>query len=701
MNRPFRGTPLAYVLAIALVLLAGLIRGTLAPVDAGFPFLTFIGACTLAALLGGLGAGFLALFLSLLTANYFFMAPYMHLSWPAQQDEWILGGAFVLLQTFIFFSIEFGVVQLHKNRRTNEKSLLLEAEQLALKLSAAAFEVDEGILITDAKGHVIRLNQTLAETLGYGLDELNGKPSTRLLPEAQRTHWYARWVRHAPFTGQWKGEITALCKDGSTYPVRLSVKAIRNDAGLIANFVVIAHDLTEEKTTKNEIWRLAYFDALTQLPNRRLMIDRLNDAIELAKATDQIGALLILDLDHFKKINDGFGHDKGDFLLQQVAQRLQQCTRTDDTVARFGGDEFVVLLPDLGRDLNAALAQAETLLAQLSDALRQPLQLATQTVQCSASMGLTFFHGDTEHNMDLFRQADIAMYQSKRQGRNTWTVFNPQMLQAINDRAALDASLVLAIDSRQFALHYQIQVDSRGHPIGAEALVRWHHPQRGLVWPAEFIPVLEENNLIEALGDWVLDAACAQLKSWQTQPGCQALVLAVNVSAQQFHQSRFVHTVKAALSRHAVTPNLLKLELTESMMFENIQGVYESMTELKALGIQFSLDDFGTGFSALQYLKTLPFDQIKIDRSFVQDLRQGGDAKLVTAIIKMARSLGIEVIAEGVETPAQRLVLLSKDCLLFQGYLFGKPEPIEVFEAQRQRDYADLRPKAGYVATAF
>jgi diguanylate cyclase (GGDEF)-like protein/PAS domain S-box-containing protein len=701
MTRPFRGTPLAYVLAIALVLLAGLIRWSLAPVDAGFPFITFIGACTLAALLGGLGAGFLALVLSLLAAKYFFIAPYLSLTWPTNPNDSIVAMAFVLMQSMLIFSIQFGFDQFHENRRADKKRQLLEAEKTALKISAAAFEVDEGILITDAKGTIVRLNQNLAQALGYGLDELNGKPSTLLLPDAQRTPWYARWLSHAPFTGQWKGEITALCKDGSTYPVRLSVKAIRNDAGLITNFVAIAHDLTEEKTTKNKIWQLAYFDALTQLPNRRLMIDRLNDAIELAKATDQIGALLILDLDHFKKINDGFGHDKGDLLLQQVAQRLQQCTRADDTVARFGGDEFVVLLPDLGRDLDAALAQAETLLAQLSAALRVPLQIATQTVQCSASMGLTFFHGDTEHNMDLFRQADIAMYQSKRQGRNTWTVFNPQMLQAINARAALDASLVLAIDSRQFALHYQIQVDSLGHAIGAEALVRWQHPQRGLVLPAEFIPVLEENNLIEALGDWVLDAACAQLKTWQTQPGCQTLVLAVNVSAQQFHQSRFVHTVKAALSRHAVTPSLLKLELTESMMFENIQVVYESMTELKAMGIQFSLDDFGTGFSALQYLKTLPFDQIKIDRSFVQDLRQGGDAKLVTAIIKMARSLGIEVIAEGVETPAQRLVLLSKECFLFQGYLFGKPEPIEEFDAQRQRGDADVRPVAGYVATAF
>jgi diguanylate cyclase (GGDEF)-like protein/PAS domain S-box-containing protein len=701
MNGSFRGSPFAYLLAIVLVTLACLVRWHLAPFYAGWPLFTFAVACVLSSLLGGLGAGFFALLLSLLTAKYFFIAPYMSLGWPANPTEGILGVSFFLMHSVLFFSIEFGVIQLRNKRSLDEKKGLLEVEKTALKINAAAFEVDEGILITDAMGTVIRLNQTLAQALGYDFEELNGKPSTLLLPDAHHTQWYARWLRHTPFTGQWKGETTALCKNGSTYPVRLSIKAIRNDAGLITNFVAIAHDLTQEKTAANKIWRLAYFDALTQLPNRRLMTDRLNDAIELAKATDQIGALLILDLDLFKKINDGFGHDKGDFLLQQVAQRLQQCTRPDDTVARFGGDEFVVLLPDLGRDLDAALAQAEKLLAQLSAVLRQPLQLATQTIQSSASIGLTFFHGDTENTMDLFRQADIAMYQSKRVGRNTWTVFNPQMLQAINDRAILDASLVLAIDSRQFALHYQIQVDARGHPIGAEALVRWQHPQRGLVWPAEFIPVLEENNLIEALGDWVLDAACAQLKTWQTQPNCQTLVLAVNVSAQQFHQSRFVNTVKAALSRHAVAPGLLKLELTESMMFENIQVVYESMTELKALGIQFSFDDFGTGFSALQYLKTLPFDQIKIDRSFVQDLRQGADAKLVTAIIKMARSLGIEVIAEGVETPAQRLVLLSKDCNLFQGFLFGKPEPIDVFDAQHQLKFDAEKPELAYVATGF
>jgi diguanylate cyclase (GGDEF)-like protein/PAS domain S-box-containing protein len=428
---------------------------------------------------------------------------------------------------------------------------------------------------------------------------------------------------------------------------------------------------------------LAFYDPLTRLPNRRLLMDRLQQAMVSSARTSREGALLLIDLDNFKTLNDTLGHHVGDQLLQQIAQRLEACVRDGDTVARLGGDEFVVILENLSEQVLEAAAQTESVGERILTALKQPYQFATHEQQSSASIGVTLFHDKHQAINELLKQADIAMYQAKKAGRNTLRFFDPEMQASINARASLESELRKALQQHQFQLHYQIQVDSAYHPIGAEVLIRWEHPERGMVSPVEFIPVAEETGLILPIGQWVLDSACAQIRAWQQHPLFHELSLAVNVSARQFRQPDFVAQVETALEYHGIMPRLLKLELTESMLQEDIEQTIVTMNSLKAIGVQFSLDDFGTGYSSLQYLKRLPLYQIKIDQSFVRDIvTDSSDRAIVRTIIAMAQGLSISVIAEGVETEEQRQFLLNLGCKHFQGYLFNKPVPIEQFEAQ-------------------
>ncbi len=433
---------------------------------------------------------------------------------------------------------------------------------------------------------------------------------------------------------------------------------------------------------EEEIKQLAFFDPLTGLPNRRLLMDRLQHAFTSSARSDREGAVLFIDLDNFKDINDTLGHDIGDLLLQQTAQRLESCIREGDTVARMGGDEFVVMLEDLSKQHIEAATQTETVGKKILAALNQPYQLATHEYHSTASIGVALFsdHGKTAE--ELLKRADIAMYQAKQADRNTLRFFNPKMQDTINTRTALEGELRKALENQQFHLYYQAQVDSLRRPLGAEALIRWIHPERGLVSPAQFIPLAEETGLILPIGQWVLETACAQLKAWQQDALTSDFVLAVNVSARQFHQANFVAQVQATVQRHAINPMRLKLELTESMLVENIENTITTMNALKAIGIKLSLDDFGTGYSSLQYLKKLPLDQLKIDQSFVRDLAtDSSDKAIVRTIIAMAQSLDMDIIAEGVETEEQRQLLLDKGCTHYQGYLFGKPVPIKQFEA--------------------
>ena len=559
----------------------------------------------------------------------------------------------------------------------------LRQQASQLKLAASVFATaSDGITITDTEGIILEVNPAFVAVTGYSRAEVIGKNPRILRSGRQDKQFYDEMWRSLNETEQWQGEIWNRRKNGDIFPEYLRISAVKDTNGVITNFVGAFSDITLAKKAEDDIKFLAFYDPLTGLPNRRLLLDRLHQAMAASARSGREGALLFIDLDNFKTINDTLGHYVGDHLLQQVALRVQSCVREGDTVARLGGDEFVIMLENLSAHSIEAAEQTKTVAEKILDSLNQPYQLAENEYRNTPSIGATLFN-DQQHSIDeLLKQADIAMYQAKKSGRNALRFFDPQMQDAINTRAALEDLLRRAIDTQQFQLYYQIQVDSEGHALGAEALIRWPHPERGLVSPAEFIPLAEDTGLILPIGQWVLETACAQLKSWEQETLTRALTLCVNVSAKQFRQADFVEQMTAAMQRHAINPKLLKLELTESLFVENIEDTIATMNTLNEVGVQFSLDDFGTGYSSLQYLKRLPLDQLKIDQSFVRDIAtDNSDKAIVRTIIAMANSMNLNVIAEGVETLQQRQLLLDKGCTHFQGYLFGKPAPIAQFEA--------------------
>ena len=426
---------------------------------------------------------------------------------------------------------------------------------------------------------------------------------------------------------------------------------------------------------------------MTELPNRRLLLDRLTQALASGSRHLQRGALLFVDLDNFKALNDTLGHPEGDALLGQVAARLLACVRSGDTVARLGGDEFVVLLEDLSQNELEAATQTEILAQKIQGALNQDYPLAHGTYHSSASIGITLLDGATgESGEEPLKRAELAMYQAKTAGRNTICFFDPQMQVEVTNRVALENDIREAIVLGQFMLYYQPQVLDADRVIGVEALVRWRHPRRGLVLPMQFITLAEESGLILPLGQWILETACSQLAQWANQPAMAHLSMAVNVSARQFRQDNFVEQVQAVLARSGARPNQLKLELTESMLLSDVESVIAKMSALRDIGVRFSLDDFGTGYSSLAYLKRLPLDQVKIDQGFVRDiLLDADDAAIAKMVIALADSLGLSVIAEGVETAAQRDFLAALGCHQFQGYLFGNPMSLAQLETKAQR----------------
>ena len=555
-----------------------------------------------------------------------------------------------------------------------------------LRIAATAFEAQEGMMITDANSVILRVNHAFVNDTGYTAEEIVGK-SPRLLKSGRHgADFYRAMWQSINTTGSWQGEIWDRRKNGEIYPKWLTITAVNGNDGAVTHYVGSHIDITERKSAEKEIQLLAYYDPLTRLPNRRLLMDRLHQAMASVVHTGREGALLLIDLDNFKTLNDTLGHHIGDQLLQQIAQRLEACVRDGDTVARLGGDEFVVILENLSEHALEAAAQAEAVGEKILATLNQPYQFGTLEYQSAGSIGITLFNDKLLATGELLKQADIAMYQAKKAGRNTLRFFDPKMQATINARASLESEMRQALESRQFQLHYQIQVDSSRNPIGAEALIRWLHPERGMVSPVEFIPLAEESGLILPIGHWVLDTACAQLKAWQQEPNTRDLVLAVNVSAKQFRQADFVARMQAMLQRHAINPTRLKLELTESLLLDDIEDTITTMNMLSEMGVQFSLDDFGTGYSSLQYLKRLPLDQLKIDRSFVRDIvTDNSDKAIVRTISAMAKSMNISVIAEGVETEEQRQLLLKNGCSNFQGYLFSRPVPIEQLEALLQQ----------------
>lgn len=477
-------------------------------------------------------------------------------------------------------------------------------------------------------------------------------------------------------------EFRIVCQNGVVRHIKAVAKVFRDENGKALRMFGTNVDITISKAAAESIEMLAFYDPLTQLPNRRLLLDKLNQALANSSRSGQRGALMFLDLDRFKTLNDTLGHSFGDLLLQQVAERLITSVRQNDTVSRIGGDEFVILLESLSGNPVEAASQVQHVAEKIINALNEPYTLNTHIYSSTPSIGIALFNGREKVPEDLLRHADIAMYESKSEGRNTLRFFDPIMQEVINTHVKMEKNLRIAIEQHQFELYYQVQVDRDSRAYAVEALIRWFHPERGIITPADFIPLAEELGLIIPIGQWVINAACLQLKAWQKKPLTCELVLAVNVSAKQFHQEDFVEQVYAAIERHRVNPALLKLELTESMLLNDIDNIVTKIRSLRSIGVQFSLDDFGTGYSSLQYLKKLPLNQLKIDKSFVRDITvDTGDRAIVRTIITMAKSFGIKVIAEGVETVEQRQCLFDEGCFHYQGYLFSKPLPIGSFEA--------------------
>ena len=452
---------------------------------------------------------------------------------------------------------------------------------------------------------------------------------------------------------------------------------------MVSHYVATLSDVTARKTADEKIRILAFYDPLTKLPNRRLLTDRLEMAMAASLRYQRKGALLFIDLDGFKTVNDSLGHLQGDMLLEQVAARLSTCVRDGDTVARLGGDEFVVMLEQLSQEVFIAATEAKAAAEKILTTLDHFYTLSSGPYRITCSIGITLFGVDLHEALgEPMKRADLAMYQAKAGGRNTLRFFDPQMQAVVTARIALEKGLREAVTEGEFVLHYQPQMEGISHLAGVEALVRWLRPSHGLVPPAEFIPLSEETGLIVALGHWVLENACAQLALWAQRPALAHLTIAVNVSARQLHQRDFVQNVCKVLELTGANPQRLKLELTESLMVSQMEDVITKMGELKKFGVRFSLDDFGTGYSSLSYLKRMPLEQLKIDQGFVRDiLTNPNDAAISKMVIALAESIGLSVIAEGVETTAQRDFLASQGCHAYQGFLYSRPLPLDQFEA--------------------
>ncbi len=549
-----------------------------------------------------------------------------------------------------------------------------------LNISAIAFESQDGMVVTDTNKKILRVNRAFTKITGYAEQEVVGEVLGAHGLEKDGMNVYSSTWSDLEETEVVEDEVINIRKSGETYTEQVFITKVKDANGITSNFVASFRDITISKKATEEIQYLAYYDTLTNLPNRRLLVDRLKNALLKSQRTGRNGALLFIDLDHFKTLNDSLGHYVGDLLLQQVAERLTSILRESDTVARLGGDEYVVMLEGLSGNVDEAVAQAGFVGEKILTLLKEPFQLDTKVYQNTVSIGIALFSSNYQSFEEVLKHADIAMYQAKKHGRNSLRFFDPNMQMVIHARMELEYELRKAIELEQFQLYYQIQIDHLGNPIGAEALIRWNHPEQGLVSPLHFIPLAEETGLILPIGQWVLKEACKQLKTWEQTEQTKRFTLSINISAIQFHKNDFVETVVACFQHCKIDHSLLKFELTESILLEDIEDAVSKMNSLKNLGIQFSLDDFGTGYSSLQYLKLLPLDQLKIDQSFVRDLVEDkSDRAIVRTIIAIAESLELKVIAEGVETEEQLSLLAKKGCKYYQGYLFGRPVPIDEF----------------------
>jgi len=554
------------------------------------------------------------------------------------------------------------------------KTRALKETNAELRIAATTFESQEEMIVTDANHIILKINKSFAEMSGYRAEELVGQ-SIAILHAEQDADPAEQQGAAIEASGRWQGEITLRAKDGEIVERWLALSAVQDETGASSHYVRTYYDLSDQKAAEAKIRTLAFYDQLTGLPNRASLIESARQAMTNCRTTQTYGALLFIDLDHFKRLNDTLGHHKGDLLLKHSAARLQECIGKRDTVSRFGGDEFVVLLADLhASEAESAALHAEAVAESIIASIAEPQDLDGHTYRCTTSIGVALFCDERQSMEDLLKWADMAMYEAKTAGRNDVRFFDPAMQMLIESRAKIEAELREDIAQKNFQLHYQAQVDHEGRLVGAEALVRWPRPVAKPPSPVEFIPVAESSGLIVALGNGVLETACAQLAEWARDPALANLTVAVNVSGVQLHQPTFVDRVKSIVERTGADPRLLKLEVTESFEISKIEEVIAKMTALRDFGIRFSLDDFGTGYSSLSYLKRLPLDQLKIDQSFVRDVTiDPNDAAIAETIIALGEILGLSVIAEGVETEEQRAFLAARGCRVYQGYLFARP----------------------------
>lgn len=563
--------------------------------------------------------------------------------------------------------------------RDTQLNASLQAE---LGIAALAFDTHLGMFITAADGTILKVNTAFEQITGYRGEEVRGKNPRILSSGRHDAGFYRKMWRAINEQGRWQGEIWNRRKSGEIYPQRVTISAVIDESGQTTHYVATLTDMSFRRAAEQEAHRLAFYDPLTGLPNRRMLLDRLGQALKSGYGDKRYGALLFIDLDGFKHINDSLGHQAGDELLRLMARRLVDAGNDSMLVARLGGDEFVILAEVAGECLEAALLRVERLATRLLATLTEPCWLGERRHLLSGSVGITLLADGAEDAEAWLQQAEMAMYQAKHAGRNTWRFFDPSMQAAAVKRALLESELRQAVRREQLSLYYQTQVDRHGRITGVEALLRWHHPEYGWVAPGDFIPIAEESYLIVSIGDWVLETACRVLAQWAEQPPLATLSLAVNISSLQFHQPDFVSRLEQLVITTGAPAARLKLELTESLFMEEPGAVREAMLRLKALGVRFSLDDFGTGYSSLSYLNRLPLDQLKIDQSFVRPLFQDSANQVICAtIIDLGRNLGLNVIAEGVETEAHRAWLEEQGCHAFQGYLFSRPQPLEELQA--------------------
>ena len=576
------------------------------------------------------------------------------------------------------------------NRRLKQITRLYREAQQSLQVTAAAFNSQVGLVVAAPDTRIIRANKAVCDMLGFAESELLGLTTAALrgqgLPRGSVTALWNTLRAH----GQWSGELVCRHRAGHDVPCMVTFTALREGSHGVSGYVGSFVDVTERIRTEAEIRHLAFDDVLTELPNRRLFLECLQTDLKHTPAQGTLGAVMFIDLDHFKTLNDAHGHSVGDQLLQHIAKRLQKVVRPGDLVARLGGDEFVVMLTGLQGSEEEATAQAQAMAELVRRAILEPYQLemtlsseASQhlSYQCSSSIGLVLYGNGQESLAEVLKRADVAMYQAKQGGRNAIRLYDPQAQLLLNHKAAMTADLSTALNNREFTLHYQLQSTTTGVPIGAECLLRWRHPLRGNVSPAEFIELAEESGAIVAMGNWVLQTACRTLASWAHTPGFEHLTVSVNVSPRQFREADFVAHITAILAQTGAPASRLLLEITEGIVFGQADEIIEKMEQLCAMGLGFSIDDFGTGYSSLSYLQRLPLREVKIDKAFVRDVTENpNSAAIVRTIIALGASLQLKVVSEGVETTAQQALLAALGCDVIQGYLLGKPVELDVFQ---------------------